>query len=146
MTHHHIEIDLQFNCTAEVLFAQLTDHVTFGQIVNAKIQRVVDSQTAEPNGLGAVRRITMIPGVSFEETVMNFQAPVLMEYQITRGSPIKEHWGRLEFKPNQTGCQLFYTIDFKAKIPGTGGLLKRLIERPIRQGLERLQESLAAEA
>jgi len=142
MSHQHIEIEMQFHCTPEALFQQLTDHAQFGKIVDANIQRVVDSKSANRNGLGAVRRVKIMPGLSFDETITCFEAPVLMAYQITRGSPVKEHWGRLEFKPNASGCLLFYTIDFSAKIPGTGWLLKPLVEGPIRRGLARLQATL----
>ncbi|MDN3641014.1 SRPBCC family protein [Simiduia curdlanivorans] len=142
MSHQHIEIELQFHCTPEALFQQLSDHVQFGKIVGANIQRIVDSKSTNRNGLGAVRRITIAPGLSFDETITRFDAPDLMEYRITRGSPVKEHWGRLAFKPHAHGCVLFYTIDFSAKLPGTGWLLKPLIEGPIRRGLTRLQATL----
>ncbi|BFM12914.1 hypothetical protein R50072_30670 [Simiduia litorea] len=142
MSHQHIEINMPFHCSPDALFQQLTDHAHFGKIVNANIERIVDSKSANRNGLGSIRKITLLPGISFEETVTSFEAPTLMEYQVTRGSPVKEHWGRLEFKPCELGCRLVYTIDFSAKIPGTGWLLKPLIEGPIRRGLARLQTTL----
>jgi hypothetical protein len=63
-----------------------------------------------------------------------------MEYVVSKGSPIKNHKGRMEFSEEQGKTKLCYTIDFEPKLPFIllGSVLKRAIEKPIRKSLERL--------
>ncbi len=65
-----------------------------------------------------------------------------MEYVISKGSPIKNHKGRMEFSDEQGQTRLNYTIDFEPKLPFVllGSILKKAIEKPIREGLMRLAE------
>lgn len=164
VSHHHLLFEFYFNTSPQALFEQLTDHQRFGQLLGQSIQRVVDAPASDAgvngtgvngtgvngtgvngtgvNGIGSVRRITLLPGLFFEETVRQYQYPTLMAYQITRGSPVKDHWGRLAFHPQGEGCLLNYTIDFETKIPGTGWLLKLATDLPIRAALTRLQKQL----
>lgn len=74
----------------------------------------------------------------FEETVVTFIPNQLMEYEISKGSPIKNHKGRMEFFDEQGKTRLNYTIDFEPRLPFflSGSVLKSVIEKPIRKGLK----------
>ncbi len=56
MGEQHIDITQSFNAPVDTIFSLLTDHEAFGQVINANIKRVVDSQGENKNGLGSVRR------------------------------------------------------------------------------------------
>ncbi|MBW2564849.1 MAG: SRPBCC family protein [Deltaproteobacteria bacterium] len=142
MGEQRIKITQLFNSPVDTIFSLLTDHEAFGNVINAKIKRVVDSQTENKNGLGSVRRINPFPVPAFEETVVTFEPNQLMEYVISKGSPIKNHKGRMEFSDEQGKTRLNYTIDFEPKLPFLffGSILKKAIEKPIREGLKRLAD------
>lgn len=140
MGGQQIKITQLFAAPVETVFRSLTDHETFGKVVNANIGRVVDSPGENKNGVGSVRRITAFPGIVFEETVVAFEQNRLMTYVVSKGSPIKNHEGRMEFSEEQGRTRLDYTIDFEPRwpIPFFGAVLKKAIEKPIRGGIEKL--------
>ena len=146
MSRQHSEIRQSFNAPVETIFNILTDHESFGKVIATKIQRVVDSPDENKNGVGSVRRISSFPVPAFEETVITFEPNQLMEYVVSKGSPIKNHKGRMEFSEEGGKTQLCYYIDFEPKIFLTflGSILKKAIEDPIRKSLEKLAKRYEA--
>jgi len=143
MSRQHIEIRQSFNAPVETIFNLLTDHESFGKVISTKVQRVVDSPDENKNGVGSVRRISSFPVPAFEETVVTFEPNQLMEYVVSKGSPIKNHKGRMEFSEEGGKTQLCYYIDFEPKLLLTllGSVLKKAVEDPIRKSLEKLSKS-----
>lgn len=101
MGEQHIKITLLFNAPVETIFSVLTDHEAFGQVINTKIKRMADRQGENKNGAGSVRRISAFPAPAFEETVVTFEPNQLMGYVVSKGSPIKNHKGRMEFSDDR---------------------------------------------
>jgi hypothetical protein len=64
----------------------------------------------------------------------------MIEYKITRGSPLKNHTGCMLFSETGDITTLHYTIEFEPKlpIPFLGYMLERLVESPIRAGIEKM--------
>ncbi len=73
MGEQQIKITLLFNAPVDTIFSLLTDHEAFGQVINTKFKRVVDSKGENKNGVGSVRRISAFPAPAFEETVVTFE-------------------------------------------------------------------------
>jgi len=140
MGQQHIKITQLFNAPVDTIFSLLSDHEAFGKILNAKIKRVVNSQGENKNGLGAIRRVNAFPVPAFEETVIAFKPNQLIVYAVSKGSPIKNHQGRMEFSNEQGKSRLIYTIDFEPKLPFLffGPVIKKAIEKSMRDGLKRL--------
>jgi len=140
LSKQHIVITQLFNAPVEIIFNLLTDHESFGRVINTKIRRVVDSKGENKNGLGSVRRADIFPLPGFEETVITFDPNHLMEYMITKGSPIKNHKGQMEFFSDNGKTRLKYIVDFEPKLPFLflGTVLKKAIEKPLREGLLRI--------
>ena len=143
MSKQQIKIEQSFNAPVDVIFNILTDHHSFGQVINANIRRVVDSGDENKNGVGSIRRISTFPAPPFEETVVTFEPNRLMEYVVSKGSPIKNHIGRMEFSDDGGKTRLDYTIDFEPKLPFIflGAIIKSALDKNIRSGLMRLAES-----
>ena len=142
MSRQHIEIRQSFNAPVETIFNILTDHESFGKVIATKIQRVVDSPDENKNGVGSVRRISSFPVPAFEETVITFEQNQLMEYVVSKGSPIKNHKGRMEFSEEGGKTKLCYFIDYEPKLLLTplSSVLKKAIGDPIRKSLEKLSK------
>ncbi len=145
MSRHHIEIKQTFHAPVETIFNLLTDHESFGKVIATEIKRVVDSKDENKNGVGSVRRIRSFPVPAFEETVITFKPNQLMEYVVSKGSPVKNHKGRMEFSEEKGKTNLFYTIDYEPRLPFKllGPVLKRAIEKPMRSSLEKLAKRYA---
>ena len=132
-----VEITQDFTLPVERVFAYLAEHGNLEPIFGAKITRVRDGD-AEPNGVGSVRRLKIGPLPPLEETVTAFVPNELIEYKITKGSPLKDHVGTMRFRSTETGSRLHYVIDFGAKIPGLDRIVRAGLARSISQNLPKV--------
>jgi uncharacterized protein YndB with AHSA1/START domain len=140
MPKHRIQLSHQFASTPDQVFEFFSDHLQFGRIWPGKTRRVRDGDT-ESNGLGSVREIQVGP-IRFEETVVSFARPQRIEYTITRGSPLKNHHGRIEFHPDGSGCRVDYQIEFDGRFPLIGAHVARQLPKDFQRGLQALQHEL----
>ena len=134
----HISITQTFNAPQKEIFDYLSDHNNLSSILGAQIKRIKDADGANPNGMGSVRSIGM--GIELlQETVTVFEAPNLIEYQISSNAPINYHLGRLEFSSPAAGkTVLNYTIDIESKLGLLDPVVKFLLETTIKNGLKKL--------
>nr|WP_227515360.1 SRPBCC family protein [Marinobacter salinus] len=133
-----IEINETFDVPRHRVFALFADHNSFGKLLGAPVKRIKDSQDADPNGIGSVRKIGIGP-VGLEETVTNFEPDSLIEYTITSMSPIKNHLGRIRFDDTPEGhTQISYTITFEDIVPFTGKVVSSALEKGIRRGIRQV--------
>jgi hypothetical protein len=89
-------------------FSDLSDHATFGRMLGVNIQRIKDSKHENYDGLGSVRLIKSFPVPPFEETIVAFEPNILIAYEISKGSPIKNHRGEMHFS-GQGKTQSWFT-------------------------------------
>lgn len=134
-----IRLQMEFGRPVTELFALLSDHEKLGSILGSRIRRTRDGE-GSVNGLGSVRTLHLGPLPSFDETITAFEPDRRIEYRITRGSPLRNHLGVMEFSATPSGgSRLLYTIEFESRIPLAGPLIRAGLERAIRKGLERLR-------
>jgi uncharacterized protein YndB with AHSA1/START domain len=140
VAQQRIEIVKEFSAPVDRLFAYLGEHENLGAIfAPAKIKRISDGKGAR-NGVGSAREMKVLVGPSFVETVTAYKENELIEYRITRGSPLKNHHGVMRFYPTATGgSRLHYTIVFEGKFPLVAQLIKPGLEMGIRRGLKGLR-------
>lgn len=102
----------------------------------------MDSTDENLNGVGSVRRISKFPLPDFEETVVTFEPNKVMEYIVSKGSPIKNHKGRMEFSWKNGQTNLYYQIEFDPKmlLLPLGPVIKMAVESPIRKGIKKLAD------
>jgi len=138
MSVQKIDINMEFRRSVGELFALLSDHEKMGPILGANVKRTRDGKDSL-NGLGSVRTLNIGPLPGFDETVTAFGKDKLVEYKITRGSPLKNHKGVMQFYPSGSGgSRLHYTIEFESKIPLLGPVVRAVLESSIRRGLKKL--------
>jgi uncharacterized protein YndB with AHSA1/START domain len=129
-----IEISQDFTLPVQRVYAYLSEHENLGPLFGATVERVRDGEDSR-NGVGSVRRLKVGPLPPFEETVTKAVPNELVEYRITKGGVLKDHRGEMRFAPNGTGSTLTYVIEFDGKVPGTGPLIAKSLERNVRAGL-----------
>lgn len=149
MSQLSVSFSERFDAAPAAVFPYFAEHETFGAMaggpVMAKlkfIRRVKDSSDPKrPDGEGSVRRIGYGP-IAFEETVRTSQPGKLIEYYISKGSPLKNHFGRIEFHAEGKGTRVDYVITFEPKVPGTGGVLKGVLKGMISPAFGRIRSAL----
>lgn len=146
MSRQTIKIEKTFNAPVSQVFEQLCDHERFGDIISAPTRRIVDATGDNPNGEGSVRRVwpLRLVGPGFEETVTRFEPNERMEYQVSFGSPLKNHLGRMAFSEDNGRTRLDYTITFEPRvpIPLLGPVLRTAIGAAIDRGLQKYADDL----
>lgn len=127
MAQHHIRFQEIVPAAPETVFEFFADHEKFITLFGSRCVRIQEGET-EPNGLGSVRRIG--PGaLAFEETIVAFERPRSIHYAITRGGPLKNHLGRIEFcAAPGGGTRVDYQIEFDGKLPLIGSAVKTAIQ------------------
>lgn len=138
MASHTIKIDETFSLPCHQVFALFADHEQFGKLLGAPARRIRDSDQADPNGIGSVRKIGIGP-IGVEETITGFEPESLIEYVVSSFSPLKNHVARIRFdsvSANQTRVQ--YTVYFEDAIPLTGALVKSALNQALRRGMRRV--------
>lgn len=139
MGQQRIEIEQEFSVPVDRLFTYLGEHENLEAIfAPARITRISDGQGAR-NGVGSARQLRILGGPALVETVTAYKENELIEYRITKGSPLKNHHGVMHFYPmTNGGSRLHYTIVFEGKFPLIGALIKPALEMGIRRGLKGL--------
>ena len=92
----------------------------------------------EPDGVGAVRRFAWGPGGSQEEVVA-WEPPHHLGYVTLRGLPVRSYRADVRLIPDRTagdgapkdggGTVVTWRSTFTPLVPGTGGLLRLVLER-----------------
>lgn len=134
-----IVIEHDFNSPVDRVYAFLAEHENLTALFPAKITRVKDGDDGTRNGVGSVRslRIAVLP--PFEETVTQAVENELIEYRITKGSPLKNHRGQMKFSSRPDGgSHLRYEISFGAKVPGLDVVVAKALGRDIKKGLAKV--------
>ena len=129
-----IEIRHDFALPVERVYPYLAEHENLGPLFGAKITRVRDGHDSR-NGVGSVRSLKLPVLPAFEETVTQAVPNELIEYRITKGSPLRHHRGEMRFSPNGTGTTMVYVIEFGAVLPGLDRVIAPGLEKGIRKNL-----------
>jgi uncharacterized protein YndB with AHSA1/START domain len=137
-TVQRVHVVHTFRSDPATVFQRLSEHENLADVFGAKITRVRDGETSR-NGVGSTRSLKIGPLPAFEETTTLAEPDTVIEYKITKGGPLKGHWGRQVLTPTPNGgTTLDYTIGFDSKIPGTAGLIGRVLQANIARGIGRL--------
>ena len=133
-----VHVTHTFTSDPATVFEALSEHENLGRIFGAKITRLRDGETSR-NGVGSARELKIGPTPAFVETVTAAEPNSLIEYKITKGSPLKNHHGIQKLTPTPDGgTKLDYTIAFDSKIPGLAGPVAKSITKTITAGLPKL--------
>ena len=131
-----VHVVQDFPQPVEALFAHLSEQENLESLFGAKIKRLSDGNDGTRNGVGASRELKVGPLPGFVETNTEVIPNELIRYRITKGGILKDHEGVMRFSSQGTGSRLDYTIDFDGKVPGTGAVVKKMLEKNIKAGLE----------
>ncbi|MCD9197168.1 SRPBCC family protein [Aeromicrobium wangtongii] len=133
-----VHVTHTFTSDPATVFEKLSEHENLGPVFGAKITRVKDGDTSR-NGVGSTRSLKIGPLPAFHETTTVWEPHTLIEYTISKGSPLKGHWGRQILTPTTDGgTQLDYTIGFDMAVPGAAVAVGKVLQAAISKGLPKL--------
>ena len=140
-----VQVEYEFRVPVERVFNHLSEHENLGEVFGMRVARVQDGEHHR-NGVGSVRRLSIAGIAPFEETVTAFREYQLIEYRITKGTPLNEHHGAMRFSRRESGhaSHLEYVIRLGSDVPGVAKIVARVLRRRITRGLAHLDEQLVA--
>ena len=137
-----VRLHHDYSAPVERLFDHLAEHENLAPLFGTRTERVRDGD-AERNGVGSVRRLSFGGLMPFEETVTVFVPNERIEYRISKGTPMRDHIGVMEFSSTPSGgSQLDYAISFDAAVPGLAAVVAAAVQRSVSRGLAKLGGSL----
>lgn len=139
MPNQRVRFQREYEAPPRQVFALFADHERFGKLLGAPCKRIKNAPDGDdPNGVGSVRRVANGPA-AFEETVLVCEPPKLIEYTVTRGGPIKNHRGRIEFNTTaNNGTRVTYTIEFDPRVPLTATAINLMLNKVIGRAMNRV--------
>ena len=127
-----------FDLPPEKVFGYFAEHENLGGILGAEVTRLSDGDDGERNGVGSSRRLNPPgPAPAFEETVTAFVPDKLIEYRVTKGTPLNHHLGVVTFAPAGDGTRMEWRIEIGTAMPGLDFVISRILIRNIGGGLDR---------
>jgi uncharacterized protein YndB with AHSA1/START domain len=135
------ELESEIAAPAERVFAVISDHVGWRDW--AGVQEVVLRQRGDPapNGLGAIRVIRR-GGLAIEEEVVSFEPPKRITYRVQAGIPVRDCEVEIRLTPAGAATRVSWSVRFRPLVPGTGGLLERLIRARLADALAGLARAV----
>ena len=94
--------------------------------------------------MGSRRKLKVAPGAApFEETVTQFRPDELIEYRITRGSPLSATMSGscASARCPGGGTHLDYRIRIASRVPGLSPLVAAVVQRNVTKGLATVEAS-----
>jgi uncharacterized protein YndB with AHSA1/START domain len=147
MHKYHLEINELIRAPLGQVFDTLSDHNAMAEWMNTDIRRIRDATASAEgvNGTGSVRTLRLMGFLEFDETVTRSVKPKLIEYRITRGSPLKDHIGLIQLAEKNGGVQITWDIRFNMDLPLAGYPVAFALKTAISRGLKKLRQNLEAQ-
>ena len=114
-----VTVEQDFTAPVDTVFAHMSEHENLAEVFGAKVERLEDGRP-ERNGVGSRRRMRIGPTAPFEETITRFEPSELIEYRITKGTPLRDHVGVMRFTSLPGGgSHLDYRIRIASRVPAS---------------------------
>ncbi len=112
---------------------------------NAPIARVDDGDRGAPEGVGALRSVTIRAlgrRTKFEEVVAASAAPSRFVYHVVRGLPLRDHEGIQTLSPAGQGTHLVWRVRFEPLAASLGPAASRMLDGQVKSSLVALDAIL----
>ncbi|HKO38717.1 MAG TPA: SRPBCC family protein [Solirubrobacterales bacterium] len=130
----------------EIVFDVLTDHRRYNEITLLRKAELEREGEPEPNGLGAIRVLT-VAGPPMREEVIAYEPPYRFAYKILSGLPVRDHVGTVEMQPADGGTEITYAVKTTPTLPLGGPVFMLFLKKAIRDligGVSKESERRAA--
>lgn len=115
----------------EIVFDVLTDHRRYPEITSLRKAELEREGEPAPNGLGAIRVLTLA-GPPMREEVIAYEPPRRFSYTILSGLPVRDHVGTVELDPSDGGTKVTYAIHTTPTVPIGGAAVIAVLKQAIK--------------
>lgn len=115
----------------ETVFDVLTDHRRYPEITALRKAELEREGEPAPNGLGAIRVLTLA-GPPMREEVIAYERPHRFSYTILSGLPVRDHVGTVELSPADGGTKVTYAVKTTPTIPFAGAAVVAVLKQAIK--------------
>lgn len=132
----------------EIVFEVLTDHRRYNEITSVRKAELEREGDPAPNGLGAIRVLT-VAGPPMREEVVAYEPPRRFSYTVLSGLPFRDHLGTVELSPKDGGTEVVYAIRTTPTLPVGGFVAIAVLKQAIKSllnGVTKESERRAADA
>jgi uncharacterized protein YndB with AHSA1/START domain len=116
----------------EIVFDVLTDHRRYPQITNLRKATLEREGEPAPNGVGAIRVLT-VAGPPMREEVLAYEPGKRFSYKLLSGLPVRDHVGTVELTPSGAGTKVVYAVRTTPTLPLVGGGVIAVLKIAIKQ-------------
>lgn len=102
----------------ETVFDVLADHRGYANITPLRSSVLEREGTSDPNGVGAIRVLSLV-GPPIREEIVEFERPRRLVYKALSGVPAKHHLGTIELEPHGSGTRFSWHLE---SVPKFGAL------------------------
>ena len=141
LDNQRVECSLRIAASPEALFAELGNHEGLTAWSGLGHVRLDKSGLLERNGRFA-ERIVSSPVGTIREQITEWQPGQGYRYRILEGSPFVGYWGHVQLTPEGDQTRVDWTIRFRSRIPGMGGVFSKVIEGKFNAALKALKERM----
>jgi hypothetical protein len=137
-----IDLDKTLAGPIDEVFELLSDHAGYTRFRGFAAAELVREGTPDPNGVGALRALTVRP-LRFEEEITAFERPTRMDYLIRKVNiPLDHDGGSITLMPAGAGTRVLWRSVFTVPVPAVGGALGAILAALIKRGFVRLLEDI----
>jgi Polyketide cyclase / dehydrase and lipid transport len=132
MGRQHIERHATTSADPATVYALLRDGASWpswSPIDAFELERPGDT---EPEGVGAVRALRS-GRVTGRDTIVELVPDRRLSYTHVSSLPVRDYCGDIDLTPVAGGTEIRWKTSFEPKYPGTGGLVRRGLDRFIGQ-------------
>jgi uncharacterized protein YndB with AHSA1/START domain len=116
----------------ETVFAVLTDHRRYAELTALRRSELEREGEGEPNGVGAIRRLTAV-GPPLREEVIAFESPNRFSYTLLSGLPVRDHVGTVELSADGGGgTQMVYAVRTQPTLPVAGFAVVAAVKQAVK--------------
>ena len=141
MAKQIIDIGTEIGATPAAVWAPLGDSSTWPDWT--PIEEVDIERPAGADGLGEIRNFKT-GRVTVREEIVERVPERRLTYVLLGGLAVRDYRAEITLAPSSAGTQLRWHTEFVAKVPGTGWLYRRALEKATRDFVEGLAAHAAS--
>jgi uncharacterized protein YndB with AHSA1/START domain len=131
----------QIAAPPETVFEVLTDHRNYAKITPMRKSVLEREGEPAPNGVGAIRVIS-VAGPPLREEVVAYEPPTRFSYTVLSGAPVRDHLGTVELTARDGGTRVVYVVRMTPTLPLGGAA----VIGAVKFGIGRLLSGIRAES
>ena len=139
LDNQRVECSIRIAASPERLFAELGDHEALSGWAGLGTVRLDKPGLKEPNGRFA-ERVVSSPVGNIREQITEWIPGQGYRYRILEGSPFVGYWAHVQLTPEGDLTRVDWIIRYRSKIPGLGGVLRKVIVSKFDAALQALKE------